>query len=86
MVSLLSVPLRSRPIAKRADTAPAFLIPDRHAGVQATTGKVRSGSRADQGGGQCATVVQIIERVCASYQRQPGSYPFLAWGDFQKHL
>lgn len=86
MVSFLSIPLRSRQITRRTANLSLPLIPDRKGRVQATINKAPNGNRADQGEGQCVTVVQIIERVCASHQQQLGCYSFLAWGDFQKHL
>lgn len=86
MVNFLSMPLLSRRIFRCTGAAPAFLARDRKDGARATTDKVQNGNRSDQGEGQCATVVQIIERVCASQQKQLGCYTFLAWGDFRRRL
>lgn len=86
MDNLLSIPLFSRQSARRAARLPVSLVQGRSGGVQATADGARNDNRSDQGEGQCATVLQIIERVCASHQEQLGCYPFLAWGDFQRHL
>lgn len=86
MVNLLSMPLLSRQTARRATRLPVSLIQTRSGGVQAAADSARNSNRSDQGEGQCATVLQIIERVCASHQEQLGCYSFLAWGDFRRQF
>ncbi|MBI2504299.1 MAG: hypothetical protein HYW07_13820 [Candidatus Latescibacteria bacterium] len=82
MIQALSISRWSLWNARRAEASPV----SQGSGIQVAPTKIIEANRADQGEGQCATVLQIIERVCASHQEQLGFYTFLAWGDFQKHF
>jgi hypothetical protein len=76
MIPSFSLSLRPSWGHRRTELRPALQVN----GVQ-----TQGHRRADQGEGQCAAVLQIIERVCASHQEHLGFYPFLAWGDLQRH-
>ena len=82
MIQALSISRWSLWNTRRTEVSPV----SQGSGIQVGPAKITEANRADQGEGQCAAVLQIIERVCASHQEQLGFCAFLAWGDLQKHL
>lgn len=82
MIRALNLPRWSLWSAKRPDAGP---VPQGN-GASMATGEGRGSICPDQAEFQRVTVLQIIERVCASHQAQLGFYSFFAGGDFRRQV